>query len=216
MQTANYVLFCEQLQSTIRRYPKLRIKEVDGLQILKGIVDIPNDNNEIVGSFSIEIAFRKEFPYRFPILYEVGGDIPKLADWHKYSNNSCCLTVEPNEILICKNGINVLFFIENVAIPYFANQVHRKIAGYYKNGEFGHGALGLKQFYSGLLKTADENKWREYFEIAFVNKPLRISRNDCCFCGSNIKYKNCHHLIFQNLRLIGGEQVYKDFKIIFL
>ena len=212
MQLNNYAIFCDQLTSVIQKYPSLRIKEVDSIKYLKGIIDIPNDDKEIVGSFSIELFFTNGFPYRFPILKEVGGDIPNVADWHKYTNDACCITVEPNEILICKNGISVLFFIENYAIPYFANYIHKLRFKTYKNGEYTHGFSGIKQFYSDLFKTTDKNKWVEYLRIVFKNNCIHISRNDKCFCGSNIKFKHCHEKVFHQMRNIGINQIINDLK----
>lgn len=212
MPSNNYDIFCDQLTSVIQKYPNLRIREVSGLKFLKGILDIPNDDKEIVGSFSVEISFNDKFPNRFPFLKEVGGDIPNVADWHKYTNDVCCITVEPNEILICKNGISVPFFIEKYAIPYFANHIHKIKFGTYKNGEYAHGSAGIKQFYSDLFKTTDENKWIEYLRIVFKNNSISISRNDKCFCGSNIKFKQCHEKVFHQMRVIGINQIINDLK----
>jgi hypothetical protein len=210
MLPSNYTLILEQFFEVSQRFPDLRLKNVNGLPVLKGILDIPDDNKVRIGSFSIEINFTDSFPSRFPILFEVGGDIPSEADWHKYSNNSCCITVEPNEILICKNGITILSFIEKYVVPYFANQIYKKRFGEYKNGEYSHGIEGLRQFYSDLFKTTTAKKWTEYFEIVFNNAPNRISRNDKCFCGSDVKFKKCHDLVFHQMRLLGKEQINKD------
>src|SRR6202008_2239035 len=113
-------------------------KDENGISILKGVLDIPNDHNEIVDSFLIEIHFVKCFPYCFPVLYEIGGRIPDEADWHKFQDGSCCITVAPDEKLKCKNGINVSQFIRQHAIPYFANYLYKKITTKYKNGEYSH------------------------------------------------------------------------------
>lgn len=210
---SNYFVFCEQLNSVIEKYSNLFIREVNGKKYLKGILDIPNDNNEIIKSFAIEIHFKDGFPYRFPNLKEVGYDIPNDADWHKYTNGNCCITVEPEEILICRFGITLLTFIEQHAIPYFANQIHKKEFGFYKNGEYAHGFSGLKQFYSSLFQTNDESRWVYYTKIVFKNFPLHIQRNDKCFCGSNKKFKHCHNIVFNQMRIIGLKQIVNDLKI---
>ena len=211
-----YNLFCEQLSDAVRLYPNLKIEQTDdGLSFLKGVLDIPNDVNQIAGDFAIEIHFRNDFPYRFPLLFEVGGAIPNEADWHKYAEGNCCITAKPDEILKCKNGISVPLFIKKHAIPYFANQIYRKSTGKYNNGEYSHIVKGFPDYYESLLKTNDRDLWKQYFKYAFRNLKVECERNDPCFCGSEKKYKQCHLEIFITLQGIGEKQVTNDFNNIF-
>jgi len=212
----NYILFNEQLRIAVKRYPNLKIfQDRDGLSFLRGILDIPNDNNEIVGHFLVEVRCSEKFPLRFPILFETGGEIPNEADWHKYKNGSCCVTVAANEIIICKNGITVPLFIEKYAIPYFANYIHKRLTREYKNGEYAHGIKGIGQFYESLMKTANRDLWIQYFKNVFQELRVKCGRNDPCFCGSGGKYKHCHLEVFNNLLQIGEKQIRNDFNIIF-
>lgn len=190
------------------------LQDNDGLSFLRGILDISNDNNEIVGHFLIEVRCSEKFPFRFPILFETGGEIPNGADWHKYNNGSCCITVLANEILICKNGIVVALFIEKYAIPYFANSIHKKQTEVYKNGEYAHGIKGVSQFYESLMKTSDHDLWIQYFKNVFRGLKIESGRNNFCFCGSGDKFKHCHLEVFNNLLQIGEKQVLSDFNLI--
>ena len=128
---ANNDIFNKQIETIKQEYPNFQKKQESGYSYLKGILDIPDDNGNLAGSFSVEIHPSKNFPFAFPILYEVGGEIPCEADWHKYSDNSCCLTVPAKEKLICRNGITLVWFVQNIAIPYFANQLYKKQTGKY-------------------------------------------------------------------------------------
>ena len=211
----NYKLFCRQLNEAIHKYPNLQIKELNGLKYLKGILDVPNNEGIIVGSFLIELHFNKGFPQRFPLLFETGGAIPNEADWHKYQNSGCCITVTAKEILLCKNGLSVIDFIETHAIAFFANFIYRRITGEYKNGDYGHGIIGLYQFYTNLLKTNNPNLWLQYFKNVFRNLSFNNKRNDPCFCNSGKKFKVCHDVVFDTLLEIGEKQILEDFKILF-
>ena len=207
------MLYCEQLQTAIMKYHNMQIcKDENDISYLKGVLDVPNDNQEVVNSFLIEIKFSKGFPYRFPLLREIGGVIPNEADWHKYGEDQCCITVTADEVIKCRNGITVSTFIEGYAIPYFANYIYKRQTNMYKNGEYGHGKLGVFQFYATLLKTEDMLLWSECFRQAFQNTGVSIGRNDGCFCGSGQKYKQCHLRVYNSLRLIGQEQVLQDMK----
>lgn len=215
---SNYILFCEQLQDVVKKYLNLKIaKDKNDVSFLKGILDIPNDKKEIVQSFLIEIHYCPGFPFRFPFLFEVGEIIPNDVNWHKYEfgMGNCCITVLPDEIINCKNGISVFLFIEKYAIPYFANHIHRIVTGHYKNGEYAHDGKGFSQFYENLFKSDNKDLWIRYFKNTFSNLKVECDRNDKCFCGADKKYKHCHLEIFNSLKLIGEEQVLKDFKLIF-
>jgi hypothetical protein len=208
-------MFCDELEDTMKMYPNLKIlQNGEGLTYLKGILDIHNDIGIVVGNFLIEVYFSNQFPYRFPHLLEIGGVIPNEADWHKYSDERCCITVPADEIIKCRNKITVPLFIEKFAIPYFANYLYRKQTGKYKNGEYAHGKRGIFQFYELLLKTNNKNLWIQFYKNTFRDLKVSCGRNDLCFCGCNMKYKNCHLQVFNNLKLIGEEQVLNDFKLI--
>ena len=216
MNKSNLILFAEQLSYAKKRYPDLKIlSDKVGLPFLRGILSIPNERNEIVGYYLTEIHYQEKFPYRFPILYEIGGEIPNEANWHKYSDGRCCITVLADEILICKNGISVVMFISKYAIPFFANDIYKKLTGDYKNGEYAHGINGIDQFYTSLLMTSDKDLWIRFFKNTFEGLPVDVPRNKPCFCGSGTKYKFCHQKVFNDLRQIGEEQVRHDFKLIF-
>lgn len=212
MEDSNYKIFEKQLPEVVKKYPNFTIKLLGKKKFIKGILDVPNDDGNIVGSFLIEVHYKNGFPNKFPKLFEVGGDIPNIAEWHKYEDNSCCITVDADEILKCKHAPSVLSFIENQSVSFLANFIFKKANNFYKNGEFGHGAKGIGEFYESLLKTTDRQLWIEYFEMTFRNKPYNTNRNDMCFCGSNTKFKKCHEIIFYKMNLIGKTQISNDFK----
>jgi hypothetical protein len=209
-----YRIFCSQLHSVLEKYPNLKECMFGSEKGLKGILDIPDDKGRIIGSFLIVIRFSNNFPYQFPILYEVGGDIPNNPNWHKYEDESCCITVAPDEILKCKQGLSALKFIESYAIPYFANQIYRRETSLYKNGDYAHGLQGIFQFYEENLGN-NIAQWINCYDFAFTKPTNSMNRNSICFCGSQQKYKRCHLQAVDFLKLIGQEQVCHDFNILF-
>ncbi len=202
-------VFDAQIEPFILEYPCFQKKTVGNVSFLKGILDIPNDEGVIAGSFSIEIHPVKNFPFAFPILYEVGNEIPREADWHKYANDSCCLTVPAKERLICKNGITLVWFVQNVVVPYFSNQLYKKQNGNYLQ-EYSHNEAGIKEFYEELFLSSDLKVWALCIKNTFGN--VRFHRNEKCYCNSGKKYKKCHLLVENDVRTIGREQIVNDFK----
>jgi len=203
--------FQKELLTVVKSYPNLTVKSVGQEDYLKGILDIPNNNGDVVGSFLIEIHSVEKFPYRFPKLYEVGGEIPIHPDWHKYNDNSCCLTVEPDEVIKCRYGITLIYFIENIAVPYFANQLYRKAEGKYLN-EYPHGYEGLRVFYAELFNDNNISAWLDYLKKAFDRNIMR--RNDKCYCHSGRKYKLCHLKVEEKLRVLGQSKILNDIQSI--
>jgi len=187
----NYQLFVSQLDAVCREFPHLQIKTLDGRQYLKGSIEISNAEQTATKSYLIEIHFSDDFPHRFPKLFEVGGDIPCEADFHKYPDNSCCITAPIDEFFKCKSGITILRFVKEEVIPYLANQWYRQIAGKYKN-EYSHGHKGQVE---------------GYYDYAFGEKKNNLGRNDMCFCGSKKKYKKCCHTEISKWQQIGKERV---------
>lgn len=206
----NVPKFNLELDDVLNKFPSLKIVSENNETFLKGILDVLNDEGKIIKSFFIEIHNSKNFPFEFPTLFEIGGEIPNEEDWHKYKNGSCCITVPQEEKIICKNGISIIKFIENHAVPFLTNYIHRKEHGYYKNGDYEHGYRGFKQFYSCLFRSDVLSEWKRDLDFAFGKNKITINRNDKCFCNSGLKYKKCHHKIFQELQFLGENSVKND------
>jgi hypothetical protein len=202
----SYEIFVEQLAEAERIYPKLKRKLTNGGYVLAGQLDIVDSNGKLWDSYQIEIRYEEGFPYRFPSLYETNDKIPKIGDWHIYEDTlSCCVKVKPAEIIRCVNGITITEYIKEEVLPYFFNQTHRRLEGYYVNGEYGHGLAGIYQFYSEELRTGKDIQ-RTLRLMHFIATHHRPDRTSKCFCGSGLKFRNCHREIFDRLKLI-GEQV---------
>lgn len=208
MQEDSRKVFERHIEDAINYYPNLEIKAQGNNKYLKGVLDING-----LGSYLIEIRHKEGYPKRYPSLFEVGGEIPNVPDYHRYSDNSCCLTVDADEILKCINGITVLDFIGDVAIPYFANQLYKKEMGVFLN-EYPHGIDGIKKYYYNMLKTTNNKNIVNIYNYAFGVRKIDVQRNQLCFCNSGIKYKNCHLKIIEVLKRIGKEQITKDLKLI--
>jgi len=174
-----------------------------GTTIVSGTVDVIDRNGKLWETYQIEIHPTDMFPFRFPTVFETGGKIPRIGDWHIYENTlACCIAVKPEEILTCMNGITLKQFISNEVMPYLFNQTFRKKEGYYPNGEYSHNALGLCEYYDGTLNTNgdfDKMIWFMRF-IALGKKP---GRTENCFCGGKEKFRRCHRRAFEKLVLLG-------------
>lgn len=179
------------LSAFLNAYPNFELLSENGNEVLIGDLAIIDKGGKVWDVYRIKIQANSNYPYRrFPKLFELSGKFPKIADWHVYLDESCCITVLPKENIACKKGINLVKYIQEWVIPYFANQTFRMEEGYYKNGEFGHDLFGTYEYYASLLKT--NNPQNIIFILDYSLRVKKIQRTVICFCGSKKKYRKCH------------------------
>ncbi len=203
-----YNIFIDQLDQVIKEYPNFGIAEKNDKKFLRGELHIIDKNDEHWESYELEIKHHPDFPKRFPKVYEISNKIPKISDWHIYDDQSCCIDVLPSEIIKCKDGLSLYEFIEKELFPYFFNQTHRRVKGYYVGGEYSHGLLGVYEFYADRLKTGD-NIRKTLTLMTFIATQPRPNRSNRCFCGSGELFRHCHRKAYDELKHLG-----KDFLII--
>ncbi len=190
-----------EIQEVLNLFPKLKGYKENGKDVLEGIIEIIDSEGIIWDNFQVKIHITDEYPYRFPILFETGDRIPKIADWHIYTNHACCLTVEPNERLVCSKGIRLITYIQEWVIPYLANQAYRIKFGHYAGKEYSHGPYGNIEYFKELFQEDQVNKIVEFLHYA-IEKP-KLPRTSECFCGSGKKYRKCHKTSMEVLYTIG-------------
>lgn len=184
-------------------FNKLIIAQENEEQVLKGSLDIIDESGKLWDTYEVEIKGSESYPYTFPKLYETNNAFPKNADWHIYENDfSCCVDVTPNELIICKEGLNVVDFIKEFAIPYFANQTYRIREGYYLYGEYSHGILGRLEFYQSKLKAQSPIQLLQMFDL--IIKDYNPDRREICLFCHKEKFRRCHRDAFRELQMVKG------------
>lgn len=208
-----YQLFIKVAHTISTHYPGLMLDTSSENAVLKGEIKIIDEYGKFWESYNIEIHYREGFPYKFPAVYETSCKIPKIADWHMNEDGSCCIKVLPEELITCKNGITVREFIDQEVIPYFFNQTHRRVEGYYANGEYAHGIQGIYEFYSRVLETKEDvlGTVRMLLFIAQNKKPIRTAN---CFCGRDEKFRKCHRVAYERLSVIDKEYLNQHAQLI--
>lgn len=190
-------LFTDQANIIQRKYLELKIEKEDDLVVLKGFIILHDSNAQEIDRYAITIKESESFPFQFPLVYETGGRIPPNIDWHVFETGGhCCIKAFPEEILICKNGITLESFIEDQLRPYFFNQKHREMYGYYLN-ERSHGPKGNVEFFEEAFNIKNIPLIVSGLEFILLRcEPNRVQN---CFCGSGIKYRKCHRKTFRTL-----------------
>lgn len=144
---------------------------------------------EIDDSYSIEVSFLDDYPNSLPLVKEIGGDIP-CCDWrHINPDKTCCLCIPQLEKKYFPIGANIKVFLDNLVVPFFANQAYFDLTGKWLNGEYNHGGQGIYDFYVELFNTLDINKIVNLIELS-INNDININKK--CPCGSCKSLKKCH------------------------
>lgn len=191
------ILFEKEAVNISDAYTGLALIERVGKPIVAGELFLLDNEGVMQDKYAIEIQSVPDYPLKFPLVFETGGRIPRNIDWHIFEpDGHCCLKNQPEEILICRRGIDLKSFIEKEVKPYFFNQAYRERYGYYLHDR-SHGLLGQLEFFFDLLKTKDLLKLYRF--MTFVRRRVEPTRSENCFCGSGEKYRRCHREAYRTM-----------------
>lgn len=185
-----YSIFEEQVAEAIGKHKELSFKIEDGVPCVFGSIILTNEDGNVEDTYQIKIKAVTDYPFRFPLLFETGGRIPKNFDWHIFEGNgNCCIASPPEEFIICSSGLSLISFIENQVKNYFYSQIFRNQNGYFLK-ERSHGNKGWIEFFEETFMTT--NIFNIEFGLNQILEGKKIDRVSICFCGSGKKYRKCH------------------------
>jgi hypothetical protein len=116
----------------------------------------------------------------------------------------CCIKAVPEEILLCKKGITLPWFIKEQVIPYFFNQKYKELNGFFLK-ERSHGVLGTIEYFCDHFNIKDVNLVLKLL-IETQNAKERKS-NSKCLCGSGRKFRKCHRRSLRALRVFSRKGI---------
>lgn len=181
----------KDIDNALATYPTLK-KVTEGVFIrVKGEIPLIHPEKGEFDQYKVLIKFTKNYPKCFPKVIETSEKIPRKDFRHVNHDNTLCFAVEPEEQVICKNGITFKFFLDKVLVPHLARETYRESKGFYPDGEYEHGYNGIWQYYESILDKKD--KQSIIIELEQVVNSTWPKRNDKCSCGSGKKFKKCHH-----------------------
>ncbi|MFH0759850.1 MAG: SEC-C domain-containing protein [Bacteroidota bacterium] len=192
-------------------YPKLADLENDsGIFKSEGEIDIIDPSGILWRTFKVRIQIPLKYPNVLPSIYETGGQLQRVPDWHINIDGSCCVGPSSKVYRKLDFKLTLIRWLDLVVMPYFFDQVHKLETGDYAGKEYSHGKKGLIEDYMSWwnLNTPEE----VIHKLKLITGEIKIQRNEKCFCGSNIKYKRCHlrSEFFDNIPLLVYKQDLKN------
>lgn len=167
------------------RYPQLE----KGSWTVDAVVEIAGEDGERWGAFDVRVILPKSYPIGLPALFEVGGRIKQNASWHINGDGSCCTGPYAAEMSKYGGRAVLLDWLERSARPFLANHLYKERFGQYRSGEYSHGIPGIVEYYQELWPTDLPGIIRKLRQVVRLE---HMSSSSLCFCGSDLRYANCH------------------------
>ncbi len=195
------------IDQAIKEYPGLEIINEAGALKLNGTLELIHPiHNVPFETFSVELYYPEQYPHCFPKVIETGGKIERSAARHVNvpDNNTLCLTVPPEERLLCRHGITTSSFIKDVLLPRLGEEYEVNSGGKYLH-EYSHNALGYWEFYFRKFNVKNPNRILEILDMMVKHNLPKGYEN--CFCGSGDKFKKCHQKSINEFSSLGNDYI---------
>jgi len=172
-------------------YPSLHINIDNSRIFLRGALFIfDQPTGEEIDHYEIEIELPENYPKSIPIVREIGGRLPKIADRH--FNSACgeaCLFLPDERFKYYPEGTSISDFIKSPVTQFFVSQTYYELTHQWPFGQRSHGTLGIEEFYKELLHTNNPKVVLTFLE--FLSRK-EVKGHHQCYCRSGKKIKNCH------------------------
>lgn len=180
--------------SAIRRalrltHPTLHpFRNAEGLVEIAGVFIVRGPGGEDLDRYDISIVLPRSYPRELPVVREVGGRIPWIADRHVEADGKACVMIPEDRWQFFPNEASIIEFIEVPVANYFLSQSYFEEHNEWPLGEWKHGWDGVIQYYRWLIGT--ENDLTVYrFLYVLSRQELKLYLE--CPCGSGQKIKRC-------------------------
>lgn len=143
---------------------------------------------EIEDAFDLEIEIPVAFPREVPVVTEIGGRIPREADYHvNTSDNTLCLGSPLRLHQLLAEDPTLTGFTEKCLVPYlFAQSRNLAGSGGFPFGELAHGLPGMLDDYVALFGVKEFSQAVEALRLLGMKK-RRANKLPCpCGCGQQL------------------------------
>lgn len=186
----------ELVKSELSGFPNLHAFIRDGKLVVAGSLALSHDGAEF-DRYLLELRLDEKHPHVPPVVYEVGGRIPRHIDRHTYQSGALCLGV-PEE-LWPKPGtaINLADFLNQHVRSYLVANTLVEEGQPWPFGERSHGHKGTLEFYAE--KYGIDNPTAVMSLLSYAIKTASKGHWNC-FCGSGKRMRDCHPDTVHRLR----------------
>jgi hypothetical protein len=186
----------QSLQKEIQQtYPQLSFYVENNTVFLRGNF-LLKDSETVTDNFLIEIQFPFNYPIRIPVVFEIGGRIPRIVDRHMYSTGEACLYLPFQLSEVFPEGSSLSDFLNGPVLSFFVSQSYFELTGEWPFGEWPHGPDAILEYYSPILGTTNKSVISRYLQV--ISKK-EIKGHWLCPCGSGKLLRHCHYELVNKL-----------------
>ena len=175
-------------------YPRMAIRPASGVHLrLKGRFSFAANHpahGHLSDAFDLLIDVPAAFPRELPMVKEVGGRIPRRAEYHINGDGSLCLGSHLRLLQKLAGAPTLSGFTDRCLIPYLY-AISKKLAegGKLIFGELAHYGPGMLQDYAQLfgLPSADQ----ALFALELLGMRKRVANKRPCPCGCRQRLGRC-------------------------
>ena len=171
-----------------KSYPNLHFYKINGIVQIRGSFLLQHEGKEL-DRYLIEILIPSDYPRSIPVVREIGDRIPKIPDRHMNEKGDACLFLAEERWEAWPIGSSFTDFLQGPVHNFFLGQSLVERGEQWPFGSWGHGAVGIKEYYSRLLGTEDSQIILSYLSILSKKE---IKGHWYCPCGSGKRLRNCH------------------------
>lgn len=175
------------IKNLLSKYPEFI--EVDS-RALHGVYRIIEQGKSL-GEYEIEMLIPESYPMQRPKVREIGGKIPRKADFHVFpSEGWFCLSVPEESGKLWRPDISdLLSFLDGPVRAYLAKQKYFETMNMWPQGERSHGLEGRLEFYREAIQAQDD---KELWRFIKVMSKSMLNKNGSCPCSSGLTIAKCH------------------------
>ena len=150
----------------------------------------PGEKATIEDQFQIAIEVPREFPRDIPVVFETGGRIPRLPEFHVNSDGSLCLGSPVRLLAIVAGCPSILSFVDRTLVPFlFAVSKSLTSGRSFPFGELPHGAPGALADYQAMFGLTTARQAKQALWALSLKK--RVANKSTCPCGCGQRLGKC-------------------------
>jgi hypothetical protein len=195
----------ERLERTLRaRFPTLHAFMEGGVCVVRGTYPVM-DGGRVIDRYELEIALPPDYPGSLPLVWEIGGRIPREADRHVFTDVGCLCLGVPLALWIQLKGDFSLPKILDIPIRNFliGNALVEE-GEPWPHGDRSHGGQGVLEYCGDLMGTSEPVAIAKFL-LSVVKGTVR--GHWLCPCGSGQIIRRCHKEAVEALRSVPQEIV---------
>lgn len=175
-------------------FPNLHLMEAE--MKVRGTISIEHDGTEL-DRFAIEVDLRRPSELELPVVREIGGRIPWIADRHVNDDGSACVCL-PNDYFARFPGrFDLLAFLNGPVKDFFVGQALVERGDPWPYGEWAHGDAGRRDWFNEFIQAQSRETAWAYLAVLALEE---IKGHTACPCGSGRRVRDCHRVLLQRLR----------------